>query len=137
MSLTNQFIGTDVILNDSSISGYESMGFNIKSMTQDVVQGQFTINTDYPIPLMPYGDRYTWGKYGHEILYLGKNSSKSDDDSTETAFKHSMSDNMSSLTVNHRNILISFLRIHPINAASLIVDARSTQMIEYFMNKIK
>jgi len=47
-----------------------------------------------------------------------------------------MSDNMNSLTVNHRNILISFLRIHPINAASLIVDARSTQKIEYFMNKI-
>ncbi len=69
MSLTNQFIGTDVILNDSSISGYESMGFNVKSMTQDVVQGQFTINTDYPIPLMPHGDRYTWAKYGHFILH--------------------------------------------------------------------
>ncbi len=32
--LQHEFIGTDVILNDSSISGYESMGFNIKSMTQ-------------------------------------------------------------------------------------------------------
>ena len=67
MSLTNQFIGTDVILNDSSKAGYWSMGFNVESMTQDIVQGQFTINTDYPIPLMPYSDRYTWAKYGHDI----------------------------------------------------------------------
>jgi hypothetical protein len=50
MSLTNQFIRTDVFLNDSSISGYENMGFNVKSMTQDALG---------PIPLMPYGDRYT------------------------------------------------------------------------------
>jgi hypothetical protein len=53
ISLTNQFIGTDVIMNDSSISGYENMGFNVKLMTQDVHQGQFTITTDNPIPLMP------------------------------------------------------------------------------------
>jgi hypothetical protein len=39
MSLTNQFIGNDVIMNDSSISGYENMGFNVKLMTQDVLQG--------------------------------------------------------------------------------------------------
>ena len=70
-TLTNQFIGTDVILNDSSISGYESMGFNTKSMTQDVQQGQFTITVDNPIPLMPYSDRFTWAKYGHHILYSG------------------------------------------------------------------
>jgi hypothetical protein len=36
ISLTNQFIGTDVSMNDSSISGYENMGFSVKSMTQDV-----------------------------------------------------------------------------------------------------
>ena len=71
LTLTNQFIGTDVILNDSSISGYKSMGFNTKSMTQDVQQGQFTITVDKPIPLMPYSDRFTWAKYGHHILYSG------------------------------------------------------------------
>ncbi len=64
ISLTNQFIGTDVILNDSFISGYENMGFALKSMTQDVHQGQFTITTEDPIPLMPYSD---WAKYGHFI----------------------------------------------------------------------
>ena len=71
ISLTNQFIGTDVNMNDSSISGYENMGFNTKSMTQDIHQGQFTITTEVPIPLMPYSDRFTWAKYGHFILYSG------------------------------------------------------------------
>jgi len=71
ISLTNQFIGTDVVLNDLSISGYEDMGFNVKSMTQDVHQGQFTINTEDPIPLMSYSDRFTWAKYGHFILFSG------------------------------------------------------------------
>ena len=47
ISLTNQFMGTDVIMNDSSISGYENMGFNVKSMTQDVHQGQFTITNNH------------------------------------------------------------------------------------------
>ena len=61
ISLTNQFIGTEIILNDSSISGYENMGFNVNSMTQDVHQGQFTITTEDPFPLMPYSDRrFTW-----------------------------------------------------------------------------
>jgi hypothetical protein len=102
------------------------MGFNIKSMTQDVVQGQFRINTDYPIPLMPYGDMYTWAKYGHHILHTGIIPSESDDESPETTNKHSMADYMNSQTVNHRDCLISFLRIDPVSAASLIVDARST-----------
>ena len=112
------------------------MGFNIKSMTQDVHQGQFTITTDDPIPLMPYGNRYTWGKYGHDILNIGNTPSKSDDESPETTNKHSMSDNMNSLTVNHRNCLILFLRIDPVSAASLIVDARSTHLINECINKI-
>ncbi len=142
MSLTNQFIGTDVILNDSSISGYENMGFNVKSMTQDVYQGQFTITTDDPIPLMPYGDRYTWAKYGHFIIHNGiipadNSSVGSDDESPENPDKHSMADNMNSrLTVNHRDCLISFLRTDPDDAASFIVDASSTCLIDEFVNKI-
>ncbi len=141
MSLTNQFIGPDVILNDSSISGYESMGFNIKSMTQDVLQGQFTINTDDPIPLMPYGDRYTWAKYGHFILHnriipSDNSAAGSGDESPETPNKHFMADNMNSLTVNHCDCLILFLQTDPDSAASFIVDASSTRLIDEFVNKI-
>ena len=139
MSLTNQFIGTNVILNDSSISGYESMGFNIKSMTQDVLQGQFRITTANPIPLMPYGDRYTWAKYGHFILHNGiipsdNSTAGSDDESPENPNKHSMADNENSLTVNHRDCLISFLWTDPDGAASFIVDASSTCLIDQFLN---
>ncbi len=141
MSLTNQFIGTDVILNDSSISGYENMGFNVKSMTQDVLQGQFMITTDDPIPLMSYGNRYTWAKYGHFILRNGiipanNSAAGSDDESPENPNKHSMADNMNSLTVNYRDCLILFLRTDPDGAASFIVDASSTCLIDEFVNKI-
>ena len=141
MSLTNQFIGIDVFLNDSSISGYENMGFNVKLMTQDVHQGQFRITTDNPILLMPYGDRYTWAKYGHFILHNGiipsdNSAAGSDDESPETPNKHSMADNMNSLTVNHQDCLISFLQTDPDSAASFIVDASSTRLIDEFVNKI-
>jgi len=47
-----------------------------------------------------------------------------------------MADNMNSLTVNHRDFLISFLRTDPDNAASFIVDASSTCLIDEFVNKI-
>ncbi len=140
MSLTNQFIGIDGILNDSSISGYENMGFNVKSMTQDVHQGQFTITTDDPIPLMPYSDRYTWAKYGHFILHnkiisADNTAAGSDDESPTDPNKQSMADNNNSLTVNHCDCLISFLWTDPDGAASFIVDASSTCLIDEFLNK--
>ncbi len=137
MSLTTQFIGIDVILNDSSISGYENMGFNVKSMTQDVHQGQFTITTDDPIPLMPYGNSYTWAKYGHFILHnriipTYNTAIGSDDESPTNPNKQSMADNNNSLTFNHRDCLISFLRTDSDGAASFIVDASSTSLIDEF-----
>jgi hypothetical protein len=137
MSLTNQFIGTDVIMNDSPISGYENMGFYVKSMTQDVHQGQFRITTDNPIPLMPYGDRYTWAKYGHFILHNGiiptnNTAVGSDDESPTNPNKQSMADHNTSLTVNHPDCLISFLRTDPDGAASFIIDASSTCLIDDF-----
>ncbi len=116
------------------------MGFNVKSMTQDVLQGQFTITTDDPILLMPYGNRYTWAKYGHFILHNGiipvdNSAAGSDDESPENPNKHStMADNMNSLTVNHRDCLISFLRTDPDSAASFIVDTSSTCLIDEFVN---
>jgi hypothetical protein len=69
MSITNNFIGTDVSLTDMSIQGYDSLGFNTWSLTQDVLQGQFTITTESPIPITSYSDNFTWAKYGHQILF--------------------------------------------------------------------
>jgi hypothetical protein len=50
------------------MNGYESMGFDVRSLTQDTDQDQFTITTQTPIPLAVYDDRYTWAKYGRLIL---------------------------------------------------------------------
>jgi hypothetical protein len=50
------------------LNGYESMGFDVRSLTQDTDQEQFTITTQNPIPVALYDDRYTWAKYGHLIL---------------------------------------------------------------------
>ena len=44
------------------------MGFDVRSLTQDRDQDQFTITTQRSIPLAVYEDRYTWAKYGHLIL---------------------------------------------------------------------
>ena len=130
ISLTNQFIRIDVVLNDFSISGYEYMGFNVKPMTQDVHQGQFTITTENPIPLMRYSDRFTWAKYGHFILYSGL---------IPVHDKSLMNQNFAvgfhevSLTENHRECLVSFLQTDPDGAASFVVDARSARLIEDFL----
>ncbi len=88
---------------------------------------------------MPYGNSYTWAKYGHFILHNGiipsdNSAAGSDDESPETPYKHSMADNMNSLTVNHRDCLISFLRTDPDSTASFIVDASSTRLIDEFDN---
>jgi len=58
----------DVQLSKISLNGYESMGFDVRSLTQDRDQEQFTITTQTPIPLSIYDDRYTWVKYGRLIL---------------------------------------------------------------------
>ena len=44
------------------------MGFDVRSLTQDRDQEQFTITTQTPIPLSIYDDHYTWVKYGRLIL---------------------------------------------------------------------
>jgi len=67
-SITNHFIGVDVQLSKVSLNGYESMGFDVRSLTQDRDQDQFTITTQTPIPLAIYDDSYTWAKYGRLIL---------------------------------------------------------------------
>jgi hypothetical protein len=58
----------DVQLSKMSLNGYESMGFDVRLLTQDREQEQFTITTQKPIPLALYDDRYTWAKYGRLIL---------------------------------------------------------------------
>ncbi len=90
---------------------------------------------------MPYGNRYTWAKYGHFILNNGiipanNTAAGSDDKSPKNSNKQSMADHINSLTVNHHDCMILFLRTDPDSAASFIVDASSTCLIDEFLNKI-
>ncbi len=70
--LTNSHIGGDISLQPWSQSAYKAMGFNTDTLTQDrEVMGSsiFGIEAQNIIPLVWYGDSYSWAKYGHHILH--------------------------------------------------------------------
>ncbi len=65
----NEFIGEEFCLGQTSIDGYEAMGFDVTQLTQEEEQSFFAIKTDMPIHMFMYGDSYVqWAKYGHHIL---------------------------------------------------------------------
>jgi hypothetical protein len=66
--ITNHFIREEFCLGQTSINGYEAMGFDVTQLTQDEEQRLFTIKTNMPIPMLVYGDSFQWAKYGHHIL---------------------------------------------------------------------
>jgi hypothetical protein len=49
--ITNHFIGEKFCLGQTSINGYEAMGFDVTQLSQDEEQRLFTIKTDMPIPV--------------------------------------------------------------------------------------
>ena len=49
--ITNEFIGEEFCLGQTSIDGYEAMGFDVTQLTQDEEQSLFTIKTNMPIPM--------------------------------------------------------------------------------------
>ncbi len=66
--ITNEFIGEEFCLGQTSIDGYKAMGFDVTQLTQDEEQSLFTIMTNMPIPMFVYGNGFQWAKYGHHIL---------------------------------------------------------------------
>ncbi len=66
--ITNKFIGEEFCLGQTSIDGYEAMGFDVTQLTQDEEQSLFTIKSNMPIPMLVYGESFQWAKYGHHIL---------------------------------------------------------------------
>jgi hypothetical protein len=66
--ITNEFIIEEFCLGQTSIDGYEAIGFDVTQLTQDEEQSLLTIKTDMPIPMFVYGDSFQWAKYGHHIL---------------------------------------------------------------------
>ncbi len=53
--ITNKIIGEEFCLGQTSINGYEAMGFDVTQLTQDEEQKLFTIKTNMPIPMLVYG----------------------------------------------------------------------------------
>jgi hypothetical protein len=66
--ITNEFIGEEFCLGQTSIDGYKAMGFDVTQLAQDEKQSLFTIKTNMPIPMLVYGDSFQRAKYGHHIL---------------------------------------------------------------------
>jgi hypothetical protein len=71
MIILNELVGVDITLNYSSCFGYNAMGFDTSTVTQDHdnMDGYFGITTHHPIPVLQYGDSFTWEKYCYMVLH--------------------------------------------------------------------
>ncbi len=68
VSLSNKVIGSDVIINQDSIDGYEGMGVDISTFNDDGLGDLFTIGISIPICMVQYQDSFLWSKYCHCIF---------------------------------------------------------------------
>jgi hypothetical protein len=71
MIISNELVGVDITLDYSSCLGYNAMGFDTSTVTQDCdnMDGCFGIMTHHPIPVLQYGDSFTWAKYCYMVLH--------------------------------------------------------------------
>ncbi len=71
MIISNELIGVDITLNYSSRFGYNAMGFDTSTVTQDRdnTDSYFGNMTHPPIPVLQYGDSFTWAKYCYMVLH--------------------------------------------------------------------
>jgi hypothetical protein len=69
--ISNELVGFDITLNYSACFGYNAMGFDTSTVTQDCdyTDGYFRIMTHCPIPVLQYGDSFTWAKYCYMVLH--------------------------------------------------------------------
>jgi hypothetical protein len=60
MIISNELVGVDIALNYSSCFGYNPMGFDTSSVTQDCddTDCYFGITTHHPIPVLQYGNSF-------------------------------------------------------------------------------
>jgi hypothetical protein len=71
MIILNELVGVDITLNYSSCFSYNAMGFDTSTVTQDHdnTDDYFGIRTHRPIPVLQYGDSFTWAKYCYMVLH--------------------------------------------------------------------
>ncbi len=90
--ITNHFIVEEFRIGQSSINGYEAMGFDVTQLTQDEEQRLFTMKTDMPIPMLVDGDSFQWAKYGHHILPTSLDLTNHNKGSLHQTFWNSLND---------------------------------------------
>jgi hypothetical protein len=88
--ITNEFIGEEFCLGQTSIDGYKAMGFDVTQLTQDEEQSLFTMKTDMPIPMLVYWDSFQWAKYGHHILPSSLDLTSHNEGSLHRTFRNSL-----------------------------------------------
>ena len=120
-SITNHFIGVDVQLSKLSLNGYEAMGFDVRSLTQDRDQDQFTITTQTPIPLAIYDDHYTWAKYGRLIIPQGLKLNEKQ---------------YSSIRSMYRTVLQDFLRVDLEGNISNTLDVSTKSKLNEYLSSV-
>ncbi len=71
MIISNELVDVSITLNHSSCFGYNAMGFETSTVTQDCddTDVYFGITTHRPIPVLQYGDSFTWAKYCYMVLH--------------------------------------------------------------------
>jgi hypothetical protein len=71
MIILNELVGVDITLNYCSCFGYNAMVFDTSTATQDCdnMDGYFGITTHCPIPVLQYGNSFTWAKYFYMVLH--------------------------------------------------------------------
>jgi hypothetical protein len=64
MIISNELVGVGISLNYSSCFGYNAMGFETSTVTQDCddMDGYFGIMTHCPIPVLQYGNSFYLGE---------------------------------------------------------------------------
>jgi hypothetical protein len=120
--ITNHFIGEEFCIDQTSINGYEAMGFDVTQSTQDEGQRLFTIKTDMLIPMLVYGDSFQWAKYGHHVLPPSLNLTRL---------------NRASLHLTFWNCLIEFLRTDLDGNLSSTLNPLTTSKLDHFLSSLQ
>ncbi len=71
MIILNELVGVDMTLKYSSRFGYNAMGFDTSTATQDHdnMDGYFGSMTHRSISVLQYGDSFSWAKYCYMVLH--------------------------------------------------------------------
>ncbi len=68
LKLANSVVGSEVMINQDSINGYMSLGFDMSNFNEDGSGDVFTFGTCKPIQIVQLRDSYTRLKYSQRVF---------------------------------------------------------------------